>query len=225
MNKAVFWDFDGTLVRANESFLQSLDGALRLSGHPFERSKLKSFLLSSCPWYSPEKDYSCQKGERWWPAFFEKVRSFCTENGVDASLHDSICAEFRRSVVSFDYSVYEDAEPVLSACLAKEYKNYLLSNNYPELVSVTERFGLSRYFSDFFVSAIIGYEKPRPELFRHALNIAGNPGCCFMVGDNPVADIQGAQAAGMTAILVHHGSDGASPDYCFDALTNILDII
>ena len=46
------------------------------------------------------------------------------------------------------YRVYPDAAAVLAVCLYKGYKNYLLSNNYPELEEVLARLQLRQFFPD-----------------------------------------------------------------------------
>lgn len=46
-----------------------------------------------------------------------------------------------------------------------------------------------------------------------------------MIGDNPIADIQGAKAAGIKTILVHKKSVEILPDYCCDELCDIRKII
>lgn len=51
-------------------------------------------------------------------------------------------------------------------------------------------------------SAKTGYEKPHSEAFVLARRIAGDPATIWMVGDNPRADVAGAEAAGIPAILV-----------------------
>ena len=61
-----------------------------------------------------------------------------------------------------------------------------------------------------FSSALIGYDKPHPEAFRHALRACGNPARRWMVGANPVADVAGAEALGVPAVLIR--SDGGEPD-------------
>ncbi|MFF7472762.1 HAD hydrolase-like protein [Streptomyces sp. NPDC008092] len=47
---------------------------------------------------------------------------------------------------------------------------------------------------------------------------SGRPPRTWMVGDNPVADIAGARAAGIPGILVNPGQDGLQP-----AVRRILD--
>jgi putative hydrolase of the HAD superfamily len=53
-----------------------------------------------------------------------------------------------------------------------------------------------------FNSAETGYEKPHPRAFQHVIESLGAPRSIWMVGDNPVADIEGARAVGMNALLV-----------------------
>ena len=64
-------------------------------------------------------------------------------------------------------------------------------------------FGLLEYFPDVRVSAAdAGYLKPHPAIFQYALELLGvEPEEGVFVGDNPIADIAGAQAAGMLAVL------------------------
>ena len=60
-------------------------------------------------------------------------------------------------------------------------------------------------------SASTGFEKPHPRAFELALEAAGHPDTVWMVGDNPIADVQGAQRLGIPAILVRT-ADPATPD-------------
>jgi putative hydrolase of the HAD superfamily len=62
--------------------------------------------------------------------------------------------------------------------------------------------GLSDFFPDCRVTAAdVGYLKPHPEIFEYALNKLGvSADEAVFVGDNAVADIAGAQGAGMYAI-------------------------
>lgn len=63
--------------------------------------------------------------------------------------------------------------------------------------------GLLEYFPDFRIAAAdAGVLKPHPEIFNitlRALNI--KPEEAVFVGDNPIADVAGAQAVGMQAVL------------------------
>jgi putative hydrolase of the HAD superfamily len=63
------------------------------------------------------------------------------------------------------------------------------------------------------VSEEAGYHKPDKRLFLAALNLAGvtSPQQALYVGDNLIADIQGAQEAGMTPIFVNPAGEGDPP--------------
>ncbi len=64
-----------------------------------------------------------------------------------------------------------------------------------------------------FNSAHTGYEKPHPEAFRGVLDALGGAEKIWMIGDN--ADVAGAKAAGLPAILVRKRREGVEP-YCED---------
>jgi FMN phosphatase YigB (HAD superfamily) len=68
-----------------------------------------------------------------------------------------------------------------------------------------EHFGLLQYFPnvDTRISAAdVGFLKPHEAIFKRALEAVGaTPEETVFVGDNPVADIAGAQSMGMKAVL------------------------
>lgn len=225
MSKAIFWDSDGTLIYGNESFLWSLDKALSDHGYKIEKSVIKEFLRSVCSWFMTEKPHPDAIGEAWWEELLESTKEFCKKQNVTAEDAVLICKKFRENVVIFDYRLYDDAEEILKYCTQLGYRNYLISNNFPELVKVFERLGLDIYFEDYFLSANIGYEKPRAEIFQYAFQAAGSPEVCYMVGDNPVSDVKGAKAVGMKTILVHRKVEDIEPDYACEQLLKIRKII
>ncbi len=204
MNKAMFWDFDGTLVHSNTSFLDSLESAIKTYGYQIFREDIGGFLKEVCSWYVPQKSYPDKTVEMWWQELFDNIQDFCEKHAVKAEDRRRICQLFRQKVISYEYQPYEDVEEVLSYCQKLGYDNYVISNNYPELVNVIERYGWDKYFKAYILSANIGYEKPRIEIYQYALAVAGHPDVCYMVGDNPIADIEGSIKAGMKAILVHN---------------------
>ena len=151
MKKALFWDFDGTLIHPNESFLDAMHTAL--SKH--------NFMVSP---YTPEAAYTDKTGEQWWTALYDRFSLFYKKLGVPQAKEMIINNHFRQQILdSGNYTLYDDAVPVLKRCIDMGYKNYILSNNYPELSSVAKELGLSTYISGYFVSSLIGYEKPRIE--------------------------------------------------------------
>jgi len=66
-----------------------------------------------------------------------------------------------------------------------------------------EAHGLLQHFPDCRISAAdVGYLKPHPAIFQAAFDCLGVTAQeAVFVGDNPIADIAGAQGAGMRAVL------------------------
>ncbi len=77
-----------------------------------------------------------------------------------------------------------------------------------------ERQGLLRYFTAVTFSDEVGVRKPDPEIFRRTLAklgpaAEGAPGETAHVGDNPVADVEGARSFGLRA--VHYTAGRRAP--------------
>ena len=224
-NKAIFWDFDGTLIYSNESFKDSLECAFKKYNYDLKECILKEFLVSACSWYMPELEYINMTGELWWENLIDKLRLFCGRQGIKENDCNLICNQFRTNAINFKYKLYDDAKDILAYCKNKGYDNYILSNNFPEIVQVIKNFGLDKYITDYFLSSNIGYEKPRVEIFQYAVKQTNEPKVCYMVGDNPIADIKGGKVAGLKTILVHKTSNDEYADYICQNLSDIKTVI
>nr|MDD6336452.1 HAD-IA family hydrolase [bacterium] len=121
--------------------------------------------------------------------------------------------------------LYPDAVSLLEQGLQKGYRHYILSNNFPELAHIIDALGIRPYFSGITVSGLVGYDKPRPEIFRAALRQAGHPHVALMIGDNPIADMRGSREAGMVPVLVHHSQPCPDAQYAFDTLSPIAGLL
>ena len=101
------------------------------------------------------------------------------------------------------YTPYDDALPILQDLSEKGWQHFIVSNNYPELPEVVSHLSFSDLITECITSGLVGYEKPNPGIFEHAMDRAGRPEKVWMVGDNINADVRGAEAVGIPAILVH----------------------
>ena len=71
---------------------------------------------------------------------------------------------------------------------------------------------LDRYFSLYSISEELGYEKPDPRIFAHAVDQAGvEPARAVMVGDRLDNDVRPAQAAGMRGVWLLRGEAPEDP--------------
>ena len=221
MNKAIFWDFDGTLSYPNKSFSTALYDAFTENGYNTDYEKTVKFTENAYSWKSPDVIYPDKTGECWWDDLYTKISDFCMVQGVTENLQ-KICESTRRILTDVsNYCLYDDTTETMRKCVELGYKNYLITNNYPEIVKNLEKLGIAKYFTDCVVSSFIGYEKPRTEFFEYAKKIAGYPDIGYVIGDNPIADIQGGKDAGYKTIAVHECKE-SSADYYFQNLCEIF---
>lgn len=99
--------------------------------------------------------------------------------------------------------------PVLEA-LRRDHRLGVVSNFYGNLESVLRSEGLRELFDVVADSGAVGFEKPDPRLFRHALDALGAaPSRCLMVGDSVPRDMRGAESLGLAHALI--APPGAAP--------------
>lgn len=106
------------------------------------------------------------------------------------------------------FEMYDDVAPVLRALAARGLTLGVISNSHRSLAAFKEHFKLDSLISTAVSSAEHGYMKPHHSIFHAALAQAGvAPGHALMVGDSLKADIEGALAAGMRAILLRRSGE------------------
>ncbi|MFB2120535.1 YjjG family noncanonical pyrimidine nucleotidase [Parapedobacter sp. 2B3] len=88
------------------------------------------------------------------------------------------------------------------AYLQEKYTLHLISNGFGD-ASETKitTCDLKKYFRTIVISEMVGFHKPHPQIFHHAVSNANTTVAdSVMVGDSLDADIRGAQNVGMDAI-------------------------
>lgn len=223
----IFWDFDGTIVHSNPLWSNSVYNALKSAdiNTAVEFSDIRKCMQSGFTWHTPDKDFSKLTGDKWWEFMNTKFYNDYIRLGVQSYIAEKAVKQIRDIIKSkSNYKLYSDAIATLKSVVEKGHKNVILSNNYPDLSDVIKALDLDKYFDKIIVSANIGYDKPRPEIFEYAKNLYPNYNDFIMIGDNPNADIVGGKNANMKTVLVHNEKNN-SADYCFNDLKSILDIL
>jgi HAD superfamily hydrolase (TIGR01509 family) len=107
-----------------------------------------------------------------------------------------------------------------------------LSRGDAEVWEDWRRFGLADAIDAVASSHSVGWRKPHPAIFQHALDLTGaRPEETVMVGDRLDADVAGAQALGMRAVLrrtiytAPQDASAARPDATVDSLTELPAIL
>ncbi|MCA9885071.1 MAG: HAD family hydrolase [Anaerolineae bacterium] len=133
--------------------------------------------------------------------------------------------------------VFPDVPPMLQEFLDRGVTIGIITNaSQPMRIRdhELEGFDLLRFFQNDlrYSAADIGYLKPHPQIFHHVLDVMGaQPSEAIYIGDNPVADVVGAQRAGMRGVLRRTdnlsplSSDLVEPDGIIDTFYDLPDLL
>ena len=126
------------------------------------------------------------------------------------------------------FNPYPESEPVLRSLRESGTKLYVVSNWDIQLAGILDELGWIPYFDGIVVSAVLGVEKPEPDIFAEALHQAGaDPERVLHVGNDPVTDVQGAREAGIDTVFVARRGDSEDPGatYVIPDLTGLPEIL
>lgn len=165
------------------------------------------------PWLEPEIPHPhLDTPGRWWVALEQTFVRAYQGIGIPEDLARALAPKVRGTYLDLPrWRRFDDVFPTLEALAADGWRHVILSNHVPELPDIVQAVGLSVYFERIFNSADLGYEKPHPRIFDAVLTAAGDGAHrLWMIGDSYRADVRGAEAAGIPAILVRRSHPEAA---------------
>ena len=202
--RAVFLDIGDTVLRANPSWEGVYTLALEEYGVMVEPTSLRDALRNTYHHggYGFEQGFEATP-ETSFRRTVEMDQRALSELGI-GPMPDEF---FRRLSELFmlvsSWHVFPDAVPTLKALHDRGLVVGAVSNWIWQLPELLHSLELVSQFDFVAASARVGYEKPHPEIFRHALQEAGvRPGEAIHVGDHLDADVAGAQSAGIAPVLI-----------------------
>jgi putative hydrolase of the HAD superfamily len=149
-------------------------------------------------------------GRRFWSTLVhETFARIALPEDFDA-FFDGLYWLFGRPTV---WRLFPECREVLQTLRQQGYVLGVISNWDIRLLDILQGLDLMPYFQHVSISAVVGWEKPHAEIFRHATAaIAVAPRHALHIGDSLQADVQGAQRAGLQPLWLQR--DGATPaDY------------
>lgn len=211
-SSVVFWDFDGTLARRDDLWAGALLDALTVVDPKANVTldRLRPGLSTGFPWHTPDEVVDARTPDGWWwslrPTFLAAYHGAGVHPSTARAAADRVREEFYRQDA---WELIDGSLEALSTTRSAGYRNVILSNHGPELPQLVEALGLADFVDLTITSAAVGAEKPNPRIFEFALAKVGvhAHSDVWMVGDNPIADVEGAERLGIRAIL----ADGAGP--------------
>ena len=215
MYKNFFFDLYGTLVdiRTDEqklSLWRDLAEFYSLSGASYTPGEIRERYLALCAQETEALAEACPMlGERDVEIELRNVFRLLFEEKsitISATQVEDTALLFRALSFCSPPRLMEGAEKTLKGLRQCGARLYLLSNaqscfTVPELRRLNLLDGV---FDGIFLSSDFGVKKPAPAFFHAALEKAGLPASeVLMVGNDPFADIRGADSVGMKSRYIH----------------------
>jgi putative hydrolase of the HAD superfamily len=195
--RAVIFDYGNTLIEFSRRHVDACDAALA------------EFVGGLCGSYDEELFHKVREEHRMRPYSNNFEESSMEWLGRDLVLRlagrdavaSELCALLEKRFDAFVGCI--EAEPSTLRVLAELRQKYRLGllSNYPcgrSIRGSLERTGIARHLDAIVVSGEIGWVKPHPLAFERVLAALDvRPEEALFVGDNWLADVQGAKRAGL----------------------------
>ncbi len=205
--KAVLLDVGGTLIESRPSPAAIYADVLSRRGEAVTEAEVtpvfKEVWTELTLEHPPGLDrYHHLKGGEWewWGAFLRRVLD---RLGHRAPWEPVLAELFEAFADPALWHVFPEVREVLGELRRRGFRLAVVSNWDSRLPDLLADLGLADYFEHLLVSAIEGVEKPATEIFHRAAHRLGVTSAdCLHVGDSPLDDVRGAEAAGMGAVLL-----------------------
>ena len=228
--KAVFFDAAGTLMRTRAKVGETYARMAAQHGQtlsPAEISERFRVCFAAAPrlaFPGTAEESICRLERHWWKNLVSEVfRPWAPFENFEAYFTDL-----------FDYFASHQAwvlyPEALDTLLELKRRGLILdviSNFDSRLIGILAGLGVRPLFDEVFLSSRVGYAKPDAQIFHAALRQHGlKPTEALHVGDNEICDLQGADQAGLRAVLIdrEHEVNGFSPPR-IDNLRSILRLL
>lgn len=203
----IFFDLDGTLRYSTPRWIDACAEVAVMLGAPDSTENRRRAERWSLEYFSFQSDRDARSYNGDWEAFWLAYHTrYLVAFGCNQALAANIAPQLyqiMQEVYKREDYVPEDVYETLAALRSAGYRLGVLTNRIGPVGKYLARIGLEAYLDFYFTAGEVGYPKPHPAIFLHALAVAkATPAQSLFVGDNWYADILGALNIGMVAVLV-----------------------
>jgi putative hydrolase of the HAD superfamily len=223
--ECVLFDAVDTLLAPAPSFQGRFVAVAAERGVPLEEAAVDAAVAAAAreaAWPDDWTDPATQRA--FWLGFYREVLGGLGHQG-GPELAEALFQAFSDPA---GYRLFDDVRPALDELAGRGIAIGLVSNFEPWLDEVLALQGIADRFAAVAISGTLGVAKPDPRIFKAALDEAGaEPAATVHVGDQPVNDVAGALAAGITPVLIdrfgrHPGAGGA---HRVEDLAGLLELV
>lgn len=136
---------------------------------------------------------------------------------LDIEIDESFSLELNQMLLDLlphQHHLMDDAFDTLEVLAQRGYKMHIISNGYQDIqIKKMKSGGIHHFFDQIITNDIAGARKPEKAIFDFALYKANaDVTSSIMIGDNLIADIEGAKNAGLRTIYFNPENDGNDAD-------------
>ncbi len=212
MHDAVFFDVGNTLLYPYPSVSEVCRQVLENAGHVRDLSAIDALMPLVDAYYEDryreDDTFWTDEGETSgvWVGMYSLM---CRRLGIDQDAEELARQVYDAFGEAARWRPYDDVLPALHRLKDQGLTLGIISNWDRRLVSLLDTLGIGDLVDTVVSSADVGLRKPDPRIFELACGRVGvAPGRAAHVGDHHYADIVGARAVGMSAILIDRSGTG-----------------
>ncbi len=220
---AIFFDRDGTLTYFDPEKEQWRDSMIASwSGKSFElpyEKMMNLFHLAAegkNPWYKNVAD------ER---EFFKKYYYYLLlGEGIECGIGKKANILFEELWCNKDRKLYSETIDVLEYFYSHGYKMGVISDTSPSLKLTLDNLGISKYFTSFTASSLVGAGKPSPIIFNAALKTQGVTAAESIYVDDYKPEADGAREQGFTSFFIDRSGE-TKDKWTIKNLTELINFV
>jgi len=200
MIRAVFFDVGGTLIHPWPSVGAVYARVGEQFGINASAEAMEQVFRSA--WKEAKRGSRTTSDREWWRSLVNRAVASLGRS-APTGYFEALYEAFAQPEA---WRLYPDVLDTLRAARLRGVHCGVISNWDERLRPLLNRLGLTAHFDSLTISCEAGAEKPAPAVFQIALRAAGaQVEETVHVGDSLAEDVQGAEAVGMTALLVRQG--------------------
>jgi putative hydrolase of the HAD superfamily len=201
--KAIFFDAAGTLIHLSRSvgYHYALAGqrvGLLLDAAALDRAFARSWKQMPA---RPAIDRPREDDDKgWWRELVNRVIDEAAPGTGELDRDAFFEIAYSHFAEAGVWELYREVIEVLEQ-LQPRFDLAVVSNFDGRLRMILEQLGVTQFFAHIFLSSELGADKPDPLIYSRALQLSRfAPSETLHVGDDPVRDWQGAEAAGLSVV-------------------------
>jgi putative hydrolase of the HAD superfamily len=143
----------------------------------------------------------------WWK---DLVRRIFEPYGPFPRFEDCFAELFTHFSKAESWALFPDTQETLAALKRRGLILQVISNFDSRVIGILDGLGIASWFDSVVFSSQVGYAKPAPEIFHHALGMHHLKAQQAMhVGDSLINDALGASQAGLRAVWLNRNGSAA----------------